>query len=226
MDSTAIVAGASGLVGSQPLPILCEQFEYVFALVRRPLGFTHARLEERGLADCGFAGADAVFVTLGTTIKKAGSQEAFRAVDFDLPLEMARAASAAGVRQFLLVTSVDSDSQSRNFYLRVKGELEREIHALPFAGVHVFRPRFLVGDRPESRLGERIGIGFAQVLSRVLAASLRKYRPISASKVAAAAREAKPGRHLYHFDDMVRYHFLSTSILAKSIGSQIGAQHS
>lgn len=208
MPITSFLAGASGLIGSHLLPLLLSSGNPTVALVRRPLNQTDPSLEERPFDAPAFVDGANVFVTLGTTIKKAGSEAAFRKVDFDLPLALARESVKAGARQFLIVTSVDSDPKARNFYLRVKGELEQEIDALSFQSVHVFRPSFLVGDRAESRPGETIGVGFARALSPILLAGLRKYKPIRASIVAAAmaraAQEAKPGRHIYHYDDMVR----------------------
>jgi uncharacterized protein YbjT (DUF2867 family) len=149
-----------------------------------------------------------VFCALGTTIGKAGSQEAFRKVDFGYPKRLADLALQAGARQFLLVSSVGADPKSRNFYLRVKGELEEALNAMPFDAVHAFRPSFLIGDRAEKRAGETIAVPIARVLGSLLVGVLRKYRAISGDTVAAAmvgaARESRSGRWVYHYDEMRR----------------------
>ena len=208
MPTTSFLAGASGLIGSHLLPLLLAGGTHTVALVRRPLKQADPHLEQRPLDAPAFVDGASVFVTLGTTIKKAGSEEAFRKVDFDVSLALARESAKAGARQFLIVSSVGADPRSRNFYLRVKGEIEERINALPFESVHILRPSFLVGDRAEFRAGEKLGIAFARALSPILVAGLRKYKPIHAAIVAAAmaraAQEAKPGRHIYHYDDMVR----------------------
>lgn len=212
MPPRAFIAGASGLIGSHLLLHLLADYDRVVALTRRPLAVRNSNLEERSLEAPGFARDDAakdavLFITLGTTIKKAGSQQAFREVDFELPLRLAREAVSAGVRQYSIVTSVDANPESNNFYLRTKGELEKEIFALPFEIVQIFRPSFLTGERAEPRPGERIGIAAARLLSPLLIGGLRKYRAIPAEAVAKAmakaARESQPGRRVYHYDDII-----------------------
>src|SRR5437868_6466257 len=148
-----------------------------------------------------------VFCALGTTIARAGSQHAFLKVDFDYPRIVAERSAAAGARQFILVSSVGADPKSGNFYLRVKAQVEKAVTAQPFESVHIFRPSFLTGKRTELRLKE-VAAGAGMRLGQfALAGKLRKYRPIAAETVAAAmvaaAREAKPGRHIYHYDDIV-----------------------
>ena len=148
-----------------------------------------------------------IFCALGTTIRRAGSQHAFLKVDFEYARNVAVRASAAGAKQFVLVSSVGADPKSGNFYLRVKAELEKAIGALPFESVHFFRPSFLIGKRTEKRLAESVAAAILPPLQFALAGKLRKYRPIQAETLAAAmlaaAREAKPGRHIYHYDDIV-----------------------
>jgi uncharacterized protein YbjT (DUF2867 family) len=206
-DNTALIAGASGLVGSHLLPLLLESYDRVLSIGRRKLELTHPRLEQcvvdfEQLPDLG-ASAD-VFCALGTTVRKAGSQAATRLVDHDYPLNLARQVAAAGSRQFLLVSSVGADRRSTNFYLRTKGELEDALAALPFRSLHIFHPSFLIGKRAEARPGEKIGIAIATMLAPLLIGGLRKYRAVSAAAVAdamlAAARRAEPGRHFYSYD--------------------------
>lgn len=123
--------------------------------------------------------ADAVICALGTTIKKAGSQEAFRKVDYDFPLYAAKAAVEAGVQHFLLVSSIGANSNAQNFYLRVKGELEEAIKHMSFPSITIVRPSLLTGDRKEFRLGERLMQPFAPLFPA-------KYKPIAAIRVARA----------------------------------------
>jgi uncharacterized protein YbjT (DUF2867 family) len=128
-------------------------------------------------------GADQTICALGTTIKKAGSRDAFRRVDFEYPLTIARAALGGGCRHFLLVSAMGADPHSRVFYNRVKGQLEAAILGLGFDRVSIFRPSLLLGDRREFRPGEAAG----QVLGRWLRFAIpRRYRPIHARTVAAA----------------------------------------
>jgi uncharacterized protein YbjT (DUF2867 family) len=148
--------------------------------------------------------ADDVFCCLGTTIKKAGSQEAFRRVDFTFAYEAAQLAANNGAAQFLLVSALGANANSSVFYNRVKGETEDAIAALPFVSVSIFRPSLLLGERAEFRLGERIAEPVMKALSFLLIGSLRKYRAIEARTVAAAMIEvakAQPkGVNVYESD--------------------------
>ena len=211
---TALVVGATGLVGSHCLRTLLDTGIYgrVVAFTRRPLGQLHPRLVET-IVDFDkleelepFPIAD-VFSALGTTIAKAGSQADFLKVDFEYPRIIAERSAAAGATQFLLVSSVGADPQSSNFYLRVKAQLEKAVTGLSFESVHIFRPSFLIGTRAEFRLADALAGPALRAVQFALVGKLRKYRPIAASTVAAAmtvaARGAKPGRHIYHYDDIV-----------------------
>lgn len=193
----AWIFGATGLVGHALVGELCARPEAtsVTAFVRRLEGRTEPRLEERVVAferlDLELAGRTAthVFCCLGTTMAKAGSERAFRQVDFDYPLEIGRAALAAGARKLLVVTAVGADPESRIFYNRVKGELEGALEALGLPELHVFRPSLLLGDRNERRIGERIAMFAARPVGALFAGSLKKYRPIPAADVARAMVE-------------------------------------
>lgn len=187
----AWVAGATGLVGSKLLTLLLDDpaVERVVSLGRRASGVEHAKLVERSVD---FAGIDAAglpaptvaLCCLGTTIKKAGSKEAFRAVDHDAVLAFAKAAKAAGAGRFVVVTAEGADAGSVLFYNRVKGEVEAALRALGFASLAIARPSLLMGDRPESRPGER----FAVAASRALGPLLKPFdgRPIEDVVVARA----------------------------------------
>jgi uncharacterized protein YbjT (DUF2867 family) len=142
-------------------------------------------------------GAEDVFCCLGTTIKQAGSQEAFRRVDFGYVTEAARIASAKGAEQFGLVSALGADAGSRVFYNRVKGEAEDAVRALPFQSVHILRPSLLLGERKEFRVGERIAEAAMRPLGPLMRGPLRRFRPVRAHAVAAAlvqlSVEQKPG---------------------------------
>ncbi len=217
-NRTAVVAGASGLVGSHLLETLLasSQYNQVVAFVRRPLNNKHPKLQEfiADVDNFGKLPVDDVFCALGTTIRKAGSQEAFLKVDKDLPLSLARWALLNGAKQFALVSSVRADAASPNFYLQVKGSLEEELSAMSFRSVHLARPSFLLGDRAERRVGEKLGIYAAALAQPFLLGKLRIYRSIEARTVGralvSAAIAAKLGRFVYHFDELQQLeHILS-----------------
>jgi uncharacterized protein YbjT (DUF2867 family) len=212
MSNVAVIAGSTGLVGQECLRLLLDRYDSVTALVRKPTGNRHLRLIERRID---FDRLDTieipqgahVYSALGTTIKKAGSEAAFRRVDFDYPKMLAGRAAAAGAT-FILVSSVGADKTSGNFYLRVKGELEDVIAAMPLAAALFFRPSILMGDREEKRSAEAIGVGVARALSFGLIGPLRKYRAIPAATVAqamvSAANSEARGVHVYHYDEIWR----------------------
>ncbi len=214
MARTALLLGATGLVGGELLSLLLADQEYgqVTVLVRRNLPVTHPKLVQRvvnfdQLTDAADAfRADEVFCCLGTTIKKAGSQEAFRKVDYTYPLESARLAAAGGAGKFLLITSLGAYAKSPVFYSRVKGEVEEAIARLPLKTFLIFRPSFLFGNRQEFRLGEKLGILIWKPLGLLMMGPFRKYRGIQARTVAAAmlrkAKENLTGRHQYNSDQI------------------------
>lgn len=207
----AVIAGATGLVGKECLRLLLTRYDSVTALVRRSIGPLHPRLLERQM-DFDHLGAIQipprahVYCALGTTIKKAGSEAAFRKVDYEYPKILAERAAAAGGTRFMLVSSVGADARSNNFYLRVKGELEDALRQMPLEAVHIFRPSFLIGERAERRSGEAVPIPVARALSFILMGRLRKYRAIPAATVAtamvAAANRDVSGRFIYHYDEI------------------------
>lgn len=214
---TAVLLGASGLVGGYCLRALLENDNWnkVILLARRDLGLAaHPKLEQRVVADMGkltaadFAGANDVFCATGTTIRKAGSQEEFRRIDYEMPLAAARASLQAGAEQFLLVSSVGADPGSKNFYLRTKGELERDLIQLKFRAIHILQPGLLMGHREEFRPGERMATRIAPLLNLTLYGSFKKYRSIAAEKVGqamvGAAKQEKSGTFVYEYDDIVR----------------------
>ena len=213
---TAIVLGATGLIGSYCLEHLLKSDEYekVIALVRKSTGMSHPKLIQQQIdfdsmsEYANLFAADDVFCCLGTTIKVAGSQDAFRKVDYTYVAEAARLAANKGCRQFLVVSSIGANSKSSNFYLRVKGEMEEAVQKNSLEAIHIFRPSMLLGPRKEFRLGERIGKVLMTVFAPLLFGSLRKYKPIQAETVAKtmldAAKTGKAGTHVYFYDNMIR----------------------
>ena len=206
MSRSALLVGTTGLVGGRLLSRLLAHPEYdrVTAWVRRPVSlqihkFSQLVVDFERLPDYAAQfDAQDVYVALGTTIKKAGSQEAFRRVDFDYPLALARIAKERGAQRFLLVSSLGADARSRVFYSRVKGEVEQAIASLGIAQTWFFRPSLLTGTRAEDRPGERVGLAISKVIGPLLIAGLRKYRPVAADAVAAAmvyaaTHEVAPG---------------------------------
>jgi uncharacterized protein YbjT (DUF2867 family) len=143
--------------------------------------------------------ADQVFCALGTTIRKAGSQAAFRKVDFEYPLTVARLGLKKGARHFLLVSALGANSQSGIFYNRVKGELEDQLRSLGYRSVTIARPSLLLGARKEFRVFERLGMVIGEFIPG-------RYRPVQASAVARslvmAARVDAPGFHIIESDEI------------------------
>jgi uncharacterized protein YbjT (DUF2867 family) len=147
-----------------------------------------------------------VFCALGTTIRKAGSREAFRRVDYDYPLRLARLCRDRGARQLLLVSSVGADPRSSNFYLRVKGELEQSLAELGYEKLQIFRPGVLLGSREESRPGETVGKALSIALGFLLAGGLRKYRAMPAdslAKVMVRTAGESEGSGVYHYNEII-----------------------
>jgi len=186
---TALIAGATGLVGSALLKLLIRDVSYskIIVLVRRPLNFEHSKVEqviydyENPIQN--LIKADLVFCCLGTTIKKAGSQSGFRKVDYEYPLQLGRYALANGVTTFAIITSAGADDKSSVFYSRVKGEVESELRKLNFESLLIFRPSLLLGSRDEFRVSEEWAKKIMNFLGFLIPKS---YRGIHASKVAAA----------------------------------------
>ncbi len=200
--ATALIAGASGLVGAELLQQLLSAAEYdhVIALGRRRLEVAHPKLVQV-IAD--FTALEQVsadlschdaYCCLGTTIKAAGSRAAFRAVDHTAVLAFAWAAQRAGARRFFSVSALGADAQSLVFYNRVKGETENALQVMGFATLAVFRPSLLLGRRATARLGERGLAALLWLVEPLLLGRLRKYRAIQAEVVARAMLRCSFGR--------------------------------
>lgn len=188
---TAVIAGATGLIGTQLLEALLQfpRYSSVIALTRRPMALKHPGLKN---IITGFQQLDGilanidpddVFCCLGTTMAKAGSKEKFYEVDFQYPLNLAKATHGLAAKQYLLVSAVGADAHSKIYYNRVKGEVENAIRQVGFDTLHIFRPSLLLGPRAEQRIGEDI----AKVLYRIFSFVIPpKYKAISSEKVAEA----------------------------------------
>ncbi|MGH7529172.1 MAG: oxidoreductase [Gemmatimonadales bacterium] len=213
--ATALIAGTSGLVGGHLLRLLLQNGRYarVIAMGRRELpGLRHPKLEQRivdfdaleRLAPAELPPVNDVFCCLGTTIRKAGSRQAFRRVDHDYVVALGRLGLAAGATQFLLVSAVSADPSSRVFYSRVKGETESALRALRYTGTQIFRPSLLLGQRREFRLGERLAVLAAPLLAPLCIGPWRRYRPVAARTVAQAmvriAEAAPRGPNVFEYD--------------------------
>lgn len=213
---SALVAGASGLVGGHLLRQLLEDSEYerVTVVARRTLPLAHKKLVHRvldfdRLAEVGdFPRVHDVFCCLGTTIKQAGSQDAFRKVDYTYVVELARVALRHRASQFLVVTAVGADARSRVFYSRVKGEVEAAVRRLQFDGIHIFRPSLLLGARAQGRPAERAAMLLGGLIGWAFVGPLARYRPIKAETVARAmvrvARDAPRGVRVYESGEIRR----------------------
>lgn len=210
MSKTALVAGATGLVGRLLLQGLLAHPAYgeVRALTRRALDIGSPRLKTL-ITD--YAGLDAlgselavdeVFCCLGTTLRKAGSRAAFERVDHGMVLDLARATRAAGARSLLVVSAVGSSEHSPSFYSRVKARMEQDVSALGFDTVQILRPSLLLGTREESRPAEELSQRLSPVLAPLLRGRLARYRPVRGSAVAEAlvtlAQRAERGVHVHH----------------------------
>ncbi|MGE0315337.1 MAG: nucleoside-diphosphate sugar epimerase [Lautropia sp.] len=195
---SVLLAGATGLIGRALLDGLLadEAVGTVHVLARRDLGRHAPKLVSHTVDFAALAPlppVDEAYLALGTTIGVAGSEAAFRAVDFDANLAVARAAIAAGATRAGLVSAMGADAGARLFYSRVKGELEDALRGLPLDGLVIARPSLLVGDRAALgqpvRRGERVGEWVGRVLGPLVP---RNYRPIPAERVAAALLAAVP----------------------------------
>lgn len=192
-QKTALIAGATGLVGSYLLRMLLQSDRYskVIAVVRKPIEIQDPKLEQKiidfdKLAVTPGLIADDVFCCLGTTLKKAGSKEKFYQVDYTYVVELAKATSRQFATQFLVVSSMGANKNSSFFYNRVKGEMEEAITKLSFTAVHIFRPSLLTGNRQETRMGEKVGEIVMGGLKFAMLGPLKKYRAIPARTVAKA----------------------------------------
>jgi len=188
---TATLVGATGLIGGYLLEELLNDpyFDTIRILIRRPIDITHAKLEKK-IVDfndsdsvlVALSNSDVVFCAIGSTMKKVkGDKEAYRKIDFDIPVKLARFCKMTGCEKFILVSSAGANSKSRNFYQRLKGETDEAVKSVGLKNIHIMRPSLLLGERKEFRLGENIGKAIMTGLSFLIP---DKYKAIQGKDVA------------------------------------------
>jgi uncharacterized protein YbjT (DUF2867 family) len=212
---TAIVFGATGLVGNLLLEELGKTGNYsaIRIFVRQTAGISSPGIEEI-IADFsnipGFAAeirGDDLFICLGTTIKKAGSVENMEKIDRDLAVEIALQARKNDVKRVAVVSSIGADPSSKNYYLRIKGEMERGILVAGFEKTVIVRPSILMGERKETRPGEIAGKVVMKVIQPVLSGKLLKYRAIHGRDVARAMimlLDKESGKNIFESDELYK----------------------
>lgn len=193
-NKIAIVFGATGLIGNLLLDELLNSDSYseIKLFVRQPVGISHPKVQEFSVD---FSNPDSfskeikgddIFICLGTTIKKAGSVKKMEEIDRDLPVRLATAAYSNGVKRIAVVSSIGASAESKNYYLRIKGEMENAIIKLKFENTVIVRPSMLMGERKEKRPGELAGKVVMKVFNPLLVGKMKKFRGIHGRDVARA----------------------------------------
>lgn len=217
-ERTAVVIGASGLIGSHVLNILLEDdyYNHIRILVRKELPFIHQKLEQRivNFDDVydfknQLGKGDVIFCCIGTTQKRVkGDNVAYEKIDHDIPVNAAQIGYSSGFKKFVIVSSVGANENSSNFYLRLKGKTETDIKKIPFEYIGIFRPSMLLGKRNEVRRFETILQGSLKLISGFLFGSLQKYHSINAHDVAKAmvaeSKKEKSGIQFYEYKEMMK----------------------
>ena len=211
MHNKSIVLGSTGLIGKHLLSYLGEKDLSVIAISRRPIDDIPKNvspmiidfdefLDQGHLPDCKH-----IYICLGTTIKKAGSQESFKKVDLDYCLGFAKKARESGATTISLVTSIGANADSKNFYLKTKGKLENEIKTMGFDSVNIFQPGLLLGNRDEIRPLEFLGQYGSYLLNMTLLGPAKKYRSIDAKRVARTMANTADiaGVHYFTYEDFL-----------------------
>lgn len=214
---TATLVGATGLIGSYLLEELLNDpyFDTVRILIRRPIAITHPKLEKK-IVDfndndsllVALSNIDVLFCAIGSTMKKVkGDKEAYRKIDFDIPVKLARFCKMTGCEKFVLVSSAGANSKSSNFYQRLKGETEEAVKSVGLQTIHIMRPSLLLGERKEFRLGENIGKALMTSLSFLIP---EKYKAIQGKDVAkvmvALAKENNEGVFIHENSEIRDYY--------------------
>lgn len=209
MPKSALVIGATGLVGSSLLDKLLrsEHYDRVKVLSRRKLS-SHDKMEVIILNNFDKLSevrdqlkADDVFCCIGTTMAKAKNKESFKKVDYEYPVALAEITSGNGAQKFLLISALGADKSSSVFYNQVKGQVEEAIWQQDFPEIHILRPSLLLGPRDEKRIGEDAAKTFYRLFNFIFVGPFRKYKAIPADQVAKAmlhfARTPYPGKHIH-----------------------------
>jgi uncharacterized protein YbjT (DUF2867 family) len=214
MLKTAIIFGATGLVGTYLVNLLCESKLYaqVVSYSRKPYNYSHPKLSKRisELSKIDEVASeitgDDLYCCLGSTIKKAGSKQNFRKVDFDLPVELAKIAVKNKFQNYLVVSSIGADANASNFYLRTKGEMEQQVMQIAIPQISIVRPSMLLGPRQEFRFGEFVGKITMKLINPLMIGKFKKYRGIHANDVATAmltiATNDMKGAKIYESDEL------------------------
>jgi uncharacterized protein YbjT (DUF2867 family) len=216
-QQTALVLGATGLIGSNVVTLLLEDYSFdkVRVLVRREYNIDHPKLEVEKVNfqdpeefSTKVGKGDAIFCCVGTTMNKVkGDKVAYRKIDYDIAVNAANFGLAGGYTKYLLVSSIGANAKSKNFYLKLKGETENAVSSYTYKSLHIFQPSFLLGKRNEVRIGEVMGKGVMQGLSIFFFGSLSKYKAIDAETVAkamvAASKIDEAGRNIYTYSDII-----------------------
>ena len=212
-NKTALVFGSTGLIGNLLLEeiILSDSYSGVKIFVRQPTGISIAKVKEFAVD---FSDTDTfskqikgddLFICLGTTIKKAGSVRKMEEIDRDLPIKIAEMASTNGVKKVAVVSSIGASAGSKNYYLRIKGEMEQEILKLNFENIAIVRPSMLLGERKEKRAGEMVGKIVMKTFKPLLIGKMKKYRGIHGRDVAKAMiaiLQKEPVKTVYESDEL------------------------
>lgn len=216
-NKTALIAGATGLVGGHLLKLLLDSQYYkkVTVLTRRSLNLSNEKVCELIInfdeleKHQSLLHADQVFCCLGSTMKKAGSKQQFTKIDHDYPLNLARLTKHHGSNDFMLISAIDANPDSLFLYNKIKGQTERDIKKLGFNTFHIIRPSLIIGERQEKRPLEEITGKMSMVLNKLLFGQLKKYRSIHAEQIAKAmfaiAQNNKHGTHIHQSDELSQY---------------------
>jgi uncharacterized protein YbjT (DUF2867 family) len=215
---TATIIGATGMIGTNIRELLKKDnyFETIRIMVRRPIPKPDEKTEVKLVnfddaesVKLALEGTDIVFCAMGTTQKNVkGDKALYRKIDLEIPLKVARFAKEAGCEKFVIITAVGANSKSSQFYLRLKGEVEKALEGIGFRSLHMLQPSMLLGNREEDRPAERMWQGSMKFLNRILVGSFRKYRGIEGKTVAAAmvnaAKKEEAGAFRYTYDQIVK----------------------
>lgn len=213
-NSKATLLGSTGLIGNHILKYLIadESYTSVTVIVRREVNIDHPKVKvvvidfsDKQAFQKAIEPESTIFCAIGTTNSKVkGNKEKYRKVDYDIPVNAAKFGKDKDCDTFVLVSSTGADSNSSNFYTKLKGEVEDKISSLGYRNLHIFRPSILLGDRDEFRLGEKLGKIVMSAFSFLLPS---KIKPIQAKDVAKAMVEASKnklkGRHIFHYNSIL-----------------------
>lgn len=217
MPKKALVVGATGLIGEQLVDLIANSdlYNQVIVISRREYKVESDKVLvqivdfENLDIEASYWNVDDVFCCLGTTMKKAGSKEAFKKVDLDYPIKIAQVTKAKGANSYHLISALGADAKSSVFYNRIKGQAEDAIAQISFDRYHIYQPSLLYGNRQEFRLGEKVGIILFKALNFLMLGPLKKYRGIESTKVAKAmlsfASTEQKGHFIHSSDELQNY---------------------